>query len=221
VGRFAVIGLGNFGTYAAKMLYELGHDVIVMDLDEAKVKTAQSYSTYGLVGSATDPKLIASLQVKNLDAVLVTMGSQIADSILVTLHLVDSQAKRIIAKITSEDHGRVLLKVGANEVVFPERDMAVQVANYISSPTIMNYLDLDPEYSILEVAPIREFIGKTLAETKLRQDFGVNVIGIKDVLMDKITINPSADHVIKDSDSLIVIGHRDELTKLTRKKEKA
>jgi trk system potassium uptake protein TrkA len=220
LGRFAVIGLGNFGTYAAKVLHELGHDVIVMDTDEVLVKAAQNFSTYGLVGSATDQKLIASLQVKNLDAVFVTMGSQISDSILVTLHLVDLKAKRIIAKITSEDHGRVLMKVGAHEVVFPERDMATQVANYVSSPTIMNYLDLDPEYSILEVAPHQDFIGKTLAETKLRHDYGVNVIGIKDVLMDKISINPGPSYIIKDSDSLIVIGHRQDLTKLSRKSEK-
>ena len=220
MSRFAVIGLGNFGSNVARVLYELGHEVICVDRNEDLIKTAHDFSTFGLVGPATDMNLLSSLQIKTLDAVFVSLGDEMADSILVTLHLRDLGAKRIIAKITSEDHGRVLLRVGAHEVVFPERDMAVQVANHVSSPTIMNYLDLSPEYMLAEIIPINEFVGQTLAQTQLRRDYGVNVIGVKDIMTERITANPPADFVIKDSEILIVIGRRDDLARLTRKQEK-
>jgi len=209
--------LGNFGSTAARTLYELGHEVICVDRSEILVKAIQNFSTYGLVGRATDRVLLESLQIKNLDAVIVSLGQEMADSILVTLHLVDLGAKRIVIKIISEDHGRILKRVGAHELVFPERDMAVQVANHISSPNIMNYLDLSPEFSLVEIAPENEFVGKTLAETQMRRDYGVNVIGVKDVLTDQISVNPPANFVIKDSDLLVVIGRREDLAKLARK----
>lgn len=217
MGKFAVIGLGNFGSNVARVLFDLGHEVICLDRNETLVNTAQGFTTYGLVGKATDSKLLSSMNVDQLDAVFVSLGHNMADSILVTLHLKDLEAKRIVVKITSEDHGRILMKVGANEVVFPERDMAVQVATYVSSPSIMSYLELSPEYSVQEIVPGKSFMGKTLAETGIRRDYGANVIGIRDVLMDKIHLNPLADYVIKDSDILIVIGRREELAELSKK----
>ncbi len=216
MGKFAVIGMGNFGSGVAQVLFDLGHDVICLDQNEHLINEAQKYSTFGLVGDATDMSLIKSLHVADLDAVFVSLGDRMADSILAVLHLRDLKAKRIVAKIVSEDHGRILMKVGASEVVFPERDMAARVANYVSSPTITNYLDLSPEYSVIEVAPPKDFMGKTLAETNIRRDFSVNVIGIKDVLRDQISINPEANFVIKDSDVLIVIGRREDVNRLAK-----
>ena len=218
MGRFGVIGLGNFGSNVAKVLFELGHEVICLDINESLINAAQKYSTYSLVGQATDLSVLSSLQVKNMDALFVSLGEEISASVMVVLHLRDLGAKRIIGKIVSEDHGRILMKVGAHEVVFPERDMAIRSANEVSTPTIMNYLDLSPEYSINEIAPPEAFIGKTLAETRIRQEFGVNVIGLKDVISDQITINPEANYLIKDSDILIVIGRREDLNRLARKK---
>ncbi|MEW6266851.1 MAG: TrkA family potassium uptake protein [Thermodesulfobacteriota bacterium] len=218
MSRFAVIGLSNFGASIAKALFERGHEVIVLDRNDNLVKTAQPYCSYGLVGEATDQTLLNSLQVETLDAVFVCMGDSMADSILTTLLLRDFKARKIVAKIISEEHGRILLKVGAHEVVFPERDMAMRVATYVSSPTIMDYLDLSPEYAVQEVAPPQRFVGKTLAETGIRRDFGVNVIGIKDVLRDSINLNPEAQYTIKDSDVLIVIGRRENLSRLTQSK---
>jgi trk system potassium uptake protein TrkA len=218
LGRFAVIGLGNFGSNVARVLFDLGHEVICLDRDEAKVNRAQRFSAYGVVGAATDKEMLESLQVDALDAVFVSLGRSMAESILATLHLRDLKAKRIVAKIISEDHGRILTKVGAHDVVFPERDMAVQVANYVSSPSIMSYLELSPDYSIQEIAPANEFVGQTLAETRIRHKHGVNVIGIRDVLMDQINLNPAANYVIKDSDVLIVIGRHEDLVKLAKQK---
>lgn len=219
MGRFAVIGLGNFGGSAARTLFEAGHEVICLDRNEALIKAAQKFSTYGLVGRATDPGLLKALKIETLDAVFISLGDSMADSILVTLHLKDLRAKRIVAKIISEDHGRILKKVGASDVVFPERDTAVRVATYVSSPTIMDYLDLSPDYAVSEVAPSRELIGKSLIETRLRSDYGINVIAIRDVLMDAMNVNPQPTYVIKDSDVLVVIGHRDDLARMARMKK--
>ena len=215
MGKFAVIGLGNFGSTVAKVLFELGHELIVLDQEEDLVNAANKFCTVGLIGQATDKSLLASLHVKILDAVFVSLGHQVADSILVTLHLKDLEAKRVVAKIISEDHGRILQKVGADDIVFPERDMAVSVANHVASPTIMNYLAISPEYSIQEVVPKPDFIGQTLAEARIRADYSVNVIGVRDMTEDKITLNPPANFVIKGSDILLVIGARDDMARLT------
>lgn len=216
MGKYAVIGLSNFGQYLGRKLHDLGHEVVCLDENEDMIKQAQEYCSYGLVGNATDTSILSSLHVKDLDAVFVCLGDEMSDSILVTLLLKDLEARRIISRISSVEHGRILSAVGADEVIFPERDMAVRVANYVSSPNIMNYLDIDPEYSVLEVAPLPDFIGKSLVETNIRSEYGVNVIAIKDVIQDKIAINPSAGHIIKDSDLLIVIGNRDNLNAFTR-----
>ncbi|MEW5723668.1 MAG: TrkA family potassium uptake protein [Thermodesulfobacteriota bacterium] len=218
MGRFAVIGLGNFGSGVARTLYQLGHEVICVDKHEPLVNLAQEYSTVSLVGQATDMELLSSLQVPTLDAVFISLGDRIADSVLATLHLVDLEAKRIVVKIISEDHGRIVKKIGAHDVVFPERDMAVSVANQVSSPSIINYLELSQDYSIQEVIPPADLLDKTLAETGLRRDFGVNVIGVKDVRTGKILINPAANFVVKESDLLIVIGRHEDLARLAERK---
>ena len=220
MGRFAVIGLGNFGNHVARALNDLGHDVVVLDKNETLVNAAQEFAVFGLVGEATDRALLESLHVETMDAVFLAIGEAMADSILATLLLKDLGAERIIAMIRSQNHGRILEKVGAHETIFPERDMAVRVASYVSSPTIMNYLELDPQYSIVEVKPFKEFIGKTLAETKIRQQFGVNVIGVKGLKQDSILLNPQANYQVKESDVLIVIGRRNELAQLTKKNDK-
>ena len=219
--RYAVIGLGNFGHNVARTLFELGREVIVLDQDEKRVHATQEFASFGLVGASTDPEVLAALQIPDLDTVFVSLGDDLAGSVMTTLLLSDLNAKHIVVKITSLDHGRVLKKVGAHDVVFPERDMAVQVARAASSPAISSYLDLDPEYSLAEITPLSSFIGKTLAETGLRATFGINVIGIKDHHSGKLRFNPSAAYVVKDSDNLLVIGHRNDLARLADKRPDA
>jgi trk system potassium uptake protein TrkA len=221
MGRFAVIGLGNFGGQVAKVLHELGHDVVGLDENEVRVKAAHGVTSYGLVGSATDHAVLSSLQIQDMDAVFVALGAEMADSLLCILHLKDLGSRRTIAKIVSQDHGRIAIRIGAQEVVYPDRDMAERLATYVSSPTIMNYLEIDPQYSIMEVVPPAEIIGLPLSESNLRQDYGVNVIGVKDQLMGQVTINPEAHYAIKDSDALIVIGRREDLNRMSRKEPKS
>ena len=122
--------------------------------------------------------------------------------------------KKVIVKIMNVDHRRVLEKVGASEIVFPEKDTAIKVAKGLISPNVLDYLPLSPDYSIAEWAPPKEFVGKTLSELRLRTRFGINVIAIREIVPERMVINPPADFVIKDSDLLVILGHRSEVEKL-------
>ena len=212
--KFGVIGLGNFGSTVAKALFEAGHDVVVLDRDRDRVQAMQRYATQAVIADATQKEILEELALDKMDAVKVSLGKDLSASVLVTLYLRDLKVKKIVVKIASEDHGRVLDRVGATEIVFPEKDMALRLAQSLISPNILDYLPLSPEYSLLELAPPKEFIGKSLAELRLRSRFGVNVLAVRQIIPERMVINPSADFVIKDSDVLVVLGKREDLDKI-------
>lgn len=212
--KFGVIGLGNFGSTVAKALFEAGHDVVVLDRDRDRVQAMQRYATQAVIADATQKEILEELALDKMDAVIVSLGKDLSASVLVTLYLRDVKVKKIVVKIASEDHGRVLDRVGATEIVFPEKDMALRLAQSLISPNILDYLPLSPEYSLLELAPPKEFIGKSLAELRLRSRFGVNVLAVRQIIPERMVINPSADFVIKDSDVLVVLGKREDLDKI-------
>lgn len=212
--KFGVIGLGNFGSTVAKALFEAGHDVVVLDRDRDRVQAMQRYATQAVIADATQKEILEELALDKMDAVIVSLGKDLSASVLVTLYLRDLKVKKIVVKIASEDHGRVLDRVGATEIVFPEKDMALRLAQSLISPNILDYLPLSPEYSLLELAPPKEFIGKSLAELRLRSRFGVNVLAVRQIIPERMVINPSADFVIKDSDVLVVLGKREDLDKI-------
>jgi len=212
--KFGVIGLGNFGSTVAKALFEAGHDVVVLDRDRDRVQAMQRYATQAVIADATQKEILEELALDKMDAVIVSLGKDLSASVLVTLYLRDLKVKKIVVKIASEDHGRVLDRVGATEIVFPEKDMALRLAQSLISPNILDYLPLSPEYSLLELAPPKEFIGKSLAELRLRSRFGVNVLAVRQIIPERMIINPSADFVIKDSDVLVVLGKREDLDKI-------
>ncbi len=212
--KFGVIGLGNFGSTVAKALFEAGHDVVVLDRDRDRVQAMQRYATQAVIADATQKEILEELALDKMDAVIVSLGKDLSASVLVTLYLRDLKVKKIVVKIASEDHGRVLDRVGATEIVFPEKDMALRLAQSLISPNILDYLPLSPEYSLLELAPPKEFTGKSLAELRLRSRFGVNVLAVRQIIPERMVINPSADFVIKDSDVLVVLGKREDLDKI-------
>ncbi len=212
--KFGVIGLGNFGSTVAKALFEAGHDVVVLDRDRDRVQAMQRYATQAVIADATQKEILEELALDKMDAVIVSLGKDLSASVLVTLYLRDLKVKKIVVKIASEDHGRVLDRVGATEIIFPEKDMALRLAQSLISPNILDYLPLSPEYSLLELAPPKEFIGKSLAELRLRSRFGVNVLAVRQIIPERMVINPSADFVIKDSDVLVVLGKREDLDKI-------
>ncbi|UCF04978.1 MAG: TrkA family potassium uptake protein, partial [bacterium] len=128
------------------------------------------------------------------------------------------EVKRIVVKATNEDHGKILHKVGATDVIYPEKDMAEKVARSLATPDVLDYFPMSGDYIIAEIAPVEPFVGKSLAELQLRSTYNVNVIGIKELVPENFILVPPANFVIKDSDVLLVIGKRDDIKKIKKLK---
>jgi trk system potassium uptake protein len=212
--RYAVIGLGNFGFYAAKSLYEDGNEVVAIDSDKARVHGIDPYSTEAIVLDATDNEALRSLGLESMDGVIVSTGTKISTSILICLHLQEMGVKKILAKALDEDHGKILKRVGATEIIHPERDMAIRISRSLSRPNILDFIPLAEDYDLVQVGPPKEFIGRTLNELNLRAKYNVHVIAIKELVPDNFLLVPPADFVIKDSDILIMLGKSEDIKKI-------
>jgi trk system potassium uptake protein TrkA len=216
MGQFAVIGIGNFGYYLGRHLYEKGHEVIALDVSKLQVQKIKDVVSQAVVADATDREVLESLGISHVDAVVVCIGTRMQASILATLHLKELGIKKILAKATSEEHGRILRKVGANETVFPEKDLAIGVASRLDNPNMLDYLPFIEGYSIVEMAPPNEFVGKTLKELDLINRFGIQVLAVKEIIPKGLTLIPKADFRVKDSDGLIVLGPDETLEKFQK-----
>lgn len=214
--RYCVIGLGNFGFHVVKNLYKQGMEVIAIDVDKEKVQKVQDCSSYAILGDAAKKEFLLAQGIGEMDAVVVSTGERSHLSTLITLYLKEMKVPRILVKAVSEDHGRILERVGATEVIYPEKDMAAKTARALASPNIMDFIPLAEEYSISEVDPPAHFIGKNLIELDLRKKFQVTVIAVKDMISDQFIAVPRPDYVIKDSDLLILIGKMADIEKSMR-----
>ena len=214
MGQFAVIGLGKFGYYLGRHLYEKGHEIIALDVNKSQVQKSKDIVSQAVVADATDREALESLGISQVDAAVVCIGTRMQASILATLHLKELGIKSILAKATSEEHGRILKKVGASEIFFPEKDLAIGVASRLDNPNMLDYLPFIEGYSIVELAPPKEYVGRTLKELDLINRFGIQVIAIKEILPKGLILIARADFQVKDSDALIVLGPNEALEKL-------
>jgi trk system potassium uptake protein TrkA len=211
---FAVIGVSSFGYYVCRYLVERGCYVLAIDNDEAKINRIKEIVPKAVIADATDKEALEKLGLSDFDAVIVSLGDRIDASILVTLYLRQLGVKEIIAKAITEDHGKILDLIGATTVLFPEKDSAYRLARSLDSAAVLDYIPLTPGISIVEMAAPMSFLGKTLAELDLRRRFNVQVVMIKQLIPDKVTVIPSGDHVIKDSDVLVLLGKDEDLKRL-------
>jgi trk system potassium uptake protein TrkA len=218
MGRYCVIGLGNFGFHVARTLYEGGHEVVAVDQDREKVQRVQEHASYAIQGDAANKEFLSGQGIGEMDAVVVSTGERSHLSTLITLYLKELKVPRILVKALDEDHGRILEKIGATDIIFPEKDMAIRTARGLSSPNVLEYIPLAEDYSITEVGPPTHFLGKTLIELDLRRKYNVNIIGIKDVIADVFVAVPPPTYIIKDSDLLIFIGKSEDVERACRKK---
>ncbi len=216
MGQFAIIGIGNFGYYLGRHLYEKGHEVIALDITKAQVQKVKDIVSQAVVVDATDREALEALGISHVDAAVVCIGTRMQASILATLHLKELGLKNILAKATSEEHGRILRKVGANEILFPEKDLAIGVASRLDNPNMLDYLPFIEGYSIVELAPPKDFVGKTLRELDLINRFGIQVLAVKEIIPKGLTLIPKADFQVKDSDALIVLGPDETLVKFQK-----
>lgn len=215
--KYCVIGLGNFGFEVVKSLYESGHEVVAIDSNKEKVQVVKDICSSAILNDAVNKEFLASQGVQEMDAVIVCTGEKTHFSTLLTLYLKELKVRRILVKSVSDDHGRILERVGATDVIFPEKDMARRIARSVSTPNILEFIPLAEEYSLSESEPPKHFRGKTLAELDLRKKFHVTVIAIKDILTDEFLPAPPPTYLIKDSDLLILIGKTNDVEKALKK----
>lgn len=210
--QFVIIGLGRFGSSVAKTLYALGHDVLAIDSNEDLVQEISDSVTHAVQMDATDENALRTLGLRNFDVAVVTIGANIQASVMATLLVKDMGIKYIIAKGNSDLHAKVLYKIGADRVILPEKDMGVRVAHNLVSSSILDYIELSPDYSIIEIESPKEWYGKSMKELSLRSKYGINVMAIK--RNNEVNISPDADDVINKDDIVVAIGSAEDLTKL-------
>lgn len=215
--QFVVIGIGRFGSALAQRLYELGHEVLAIDTNEEEIQKLSDRVTHAVTADATDESVLKSLGVRNFEVAIVAIGSDIQSSIITTLMLKDMGVKYVVAKAQNDLHAKVLYKIGADRVVFPERDMGERVAHNLIATNILEYIELSPEFSIIEFTVPQNWIGKNLRDLNLRVKFGVNVVALKSTSNDSINAAPMADSEIKEDTILVVIGSNEDLKRLEKK----
>lgn len=214
--QFAVIGLGRFGSSIAKVLYSAGHEVLAVDKDIERVQSIKEDVTHAYQMDVTSEAAIKELGLNNFDAVIVAIASDLESSILITLTAKELGAKYVVAKARSESHAKVLSKIGADKIVLPEKDMAERIAHNIMSTNILDYIELSPDYSIIEASALGEWVNKSLGQLDMRRRYGVNVLAIKHG--EKINVFPKADDIITKEDIIIAVGHKDDLDKIKKRK---
>jgi trk system potassium uptake protein TrkA len=215
--QFAVIGLGNFGYHLATYLFMKGHEVLAIDCDSNSVQNIKDEVTHAVVADATDIKAIESLDIKEVDTAIVCTGSVLSASILAVLNLQEIGVARVYAKAISEPHVRILKKLGVTEILFPEKDIAISLAERLHNPNLIDYLPFMEEYGIMELEVPKYLIGKTLREVNMINRYGVQVVAIKELIPEKMNFIPTGDFILKDSDILILLGTKKGLDKLQDK----
>lgn len=212
--RFAVIGLGRFGFHVARALFEEGHEVIAMDCDKASVQHIEPYCSEAIVLDGTDKERLKALGLEMMDAVILSIGTHISSSILICLYLQEIGVKRIITKALDEDHAKILKKVGATDVVHPEKDMAIRTARELTTPNILDFVPLGKDYTIAQIEAPGSFVGKSLSELNIRARYDVFIIAVrKQKQADAIHI-PSADYKVRAQDILMMLGRNADIQKI-------
>ena len=207
--QFAVLGLGQFGSVLATELYALGHDVMVLDISEEKINNIADKVTQAIQGVLTSEVTLNSLGFTNFDEVVVASAQNIQTSLMACLLLKEQGVKYLVAKASTEIHGKVLTKIGVDRVIFPESDTAVKLAQSMTSSSIIDYIELSKEFNIAELVVPPSISGQTLLKANLRAKFGLNVLAI--INKEGTNIAPEASDVLNTGDKILVIGSKDAI----------
>jgi len=212
--RVVVIGLGIFGLNIVRELYAGGFEVIAVDKNKDAVQRVRDCSTKAIQADGTDREIMDEIGIQEDDVVIISFGEDLAAATLTTLHLKQMKVRTIIVKAPNEEHKLILEKIGATEVMIPEKEIAHKVAKSLISPNVLDYLPLSDDYMISEVAPPNSFLGKSIAQLQLRSRYHIEVIAIRDIVSDKINMVPRADVVIKDGDVLVMVGKEKDIQQI-------
>lgn len=212
--QFAVIGLGRFGRAVCSSLHKMGYEVLGTDIDEKLVTQAltQKIASHAIQLDSTEPEALKEAGIFEMDTVIVAIGNYLQESIITTLNVKEAGVKNVIAKASSEIHGKLLKRVGADRVVFPEHEAGCALAETLTKPAILDRFELDPENSIVEVLVPKEFHDRTLADLNLRSRYGISILAV--CSGEKFITNPAPGQKLKEGSIMIVIGGNKDIEKL-------
>lgn len=210
---FVVIGLGRFGTAVATELCELGHEVLAIDGAEEHVQQVAERVTHAVTGDARDPSVLRALGVRNYDCAIVAVGDDVGNSALITLNLKEVGVKQVVCKAQSHVHRKVLEKIGADRVIFPEHEMGLKLAQGLSSSNVLNFIELSDDFSIVELAVPKVWMGKSIRELDIRAKHHVNVIAVRgpEGVLD---VAPGGDYRLVQGGRIVVLGRTEYINLL-------
>ncbi len=207
-----IIGMGHFGTHICMNLSRLDNEIMIVDQYEERLEDLLPYVTSAKIGDCTNVKVLESLGVSNFDLCIVCIGSNFQSSLEITSLLKDFGAKHIVSKANRDIHAKFLQRNGADEVIFPDRDVAAKLAVRLSADNVFDYINLADGYSIYEIAPHPKWIGKTVLDLNFRAKYNLSIIGVK--YGDHTRILPGADYTFKANEHLMVIGLQKDIEKV-------
>lgn len=210
-----IIGLGRFGTHLCTDLSKLDNEIMIVDKDESKLEDLLPYVISAKIGDCTNEKVLRSLGVGNFDICFVCIGDNFQSSLEITSQLKELGAKYVVSKANRDIHAKFLLRNGADEVIYPDRDIAEKVAVRFSANQVFDYVELGNGFSIYEIAPLPEWIGHTIMDINVRVTYNINIIGVKED--DGVKLMPGADYVFEKGEHLMILGHEKDIVKIIRK----
>lgn len=198
--------MGRFGHHLATNFLENGHDVMIVDENEEKLEDMVPYATSTRIGDCTSEEVLKSIGVRNFDVVFVCIGTNFQSSLEITSLVKELGAKRVISKATRDIQAKFLLRNGADEVIYPDKDIAEKWAERYSLDNIFDYIDLPGAFGIYEIPPLREWVGKSIRESDIAANHKISILGIKKKHEEEMSVMPSADYIIRDTDHLMVMA---------------
>ena len=208
--QYLVIGCGRFGSSVAKKMCQLGNEVMVIDKDEESINNIAELVTHTAIVDVTEERDLKSIGLGNFDVVIVAISSDIRGSIMATVMAKEMGVPKVVCKAKDELQAKVLYKIGADKVVFPERDMGIRLAYNLASENILDQINLDPEYSIMEIVTPQNWVGKTIIELNLRAKYDITVLAVK--TQSGLKVMPSPNYKMQEKNILIIIGNTDKIS---------
>ncbi|MEI3162360.1 MAG: TrkA family potassium uptake protein [Lachnospirales bacterium] len=209
--QFAVIGLGRFGTAVTKTLAENGYDVLCCDKDMAIVKRIEPYVTKAIQIDVMNENSVEALGLNNFDVVIIAIGDSLESSVMATMYAKEAGVKKVIVKAQNLSEKKILEKIGADKVIMPEVDSGKRLAINLITTNVIEYISFSEKFAMAEIAPLKEWIGKTLSQANIRAKYGFNVVAIKE--NDNVIVTPKPDDVINDISILVIIGESSQIQK--------
>lgn len=213
--QFVVFGLGRFGSSVAKNLCAMGHEVLAVDHEQAAVDAIAPFVTQSVQANVTDEEVLTSFGLGNFDAAVVGIGSNVRDSVLVSLLCKEAGIPLVIAKAMDDLHGKVLHKIGVDRVIFPERDSGARLARSLVMPGVLDLMNLTDGYQVAEVIAPDPWVGKTLMGLNVRRNYGVSVIAVR--RGEQFMASPAAEFIIKADDALVLLGKDEDIERIEQK----